>query len=103
MESTLKRSGDNETLRRPAPKKSLADAAKRTTSRHVNLCDTLQSTTMHNLELVKIRILSAILERLQFRTNTDWINIKLAAVAGLEHDPEKWEPVFGEDHAPTIR
>src|SRR6266436_398129 len=21
---------------------------------------------------------------------------------GLEHDPEKWEPVFGKDHAPTI-
>jgi hypothetical protein len=20
----------------------------------------------------------------------------------LEHDPEKWEPVFGKDHAPTI-
>src|SRR5207244_9556321 len=20
----------------------------------------------------------------------------------LEHDPEKWVPVFGEDHAPTI-
>jgi len=19
----------------------------------------------------------------------------------LEHDPEKWEPVFGKDHAPT--
>jgi hypothetical protein len=23
--------------------------------------------------------------------------------AGLEHDPEKWTPVFGKDHAPTIR
>jgi hypothetical protein len=22
--------------------------------------------------------------------------------AALEHDPEKWEPVFGKDHAPTI-
>src|SRR4051812_36421726 len=21
---------------------------------------------------------------------------------GLEHDPEKWVPVFGKDHAPTI-
>src|SRR5262249_12059839 len=21
---------------------------------------------------------------------------------GLEHDPEKWEPVFGKDHAPSI-
>src|SRR5258708_5929690 len=21
---------------------------------------------------------------------------------GLQHDPEKWEPVFGKDHAPTI-
>ena len=21
---------------------------------------------------------------------------------GLEHDPEKWIPVFGKDHAPTI-
>src|SRR5262245_61583369 len=52
-------------------------------ARHVNLCDTLQSTTMYNLELVKLRVLSAILERLQFRINTDWINIKLAAVAGL--------------------
>jgi hypothetical protein len=20
---------------------------------------------------------------------------------GLEHDPEKWEPVFGKDHAQT--
>jgi hypothetical protein len=20
----------------------------------------------------------------------------------LEHDPEKWAPVFGKDHAPTI-
>jgi hypothetical protein len=20
----------------------------------------------------------------------------------LEHDPEKWEPAFGKDHAPTI-
>jgi hypothetical protein len=20
----------------------------------------------------------------------------------LEHDPEKWTPVFGKDHAPTI-
>jgi hypothetical protein len=23
-------------------------------------------------------------------------------VAPLEHDPEKWVPVFGKDHAPTI-
>jgi len=23
-------------------------------------------------------------------------------VAILEHDPEKWIPVFGKDHAPTI-
>jgi hypothetical protein len=22
--------------------------------------------------------------------------------AALEHDPEKWAPVFGKDHAPTI-
>jgi hypothetical protein len=21
---------------------------------------------------------------------------------GLEHDPEKWVPVFGKDHAPKI-
>jgi hypothetical protein len=21
--------------------------------------------------------------------------------AGKEHDPEKWEPVFGKDHAPA--
>src|SRR5258708_29644956 len=31
--------------------------------------------------------------------------IKLAGVAlqaRLEHDPEKWTPVFGKDHAPTI-
>jgi hypothetical protein len=21
----------------------------------------------------------------------------------VEHDPEKWAPVFGKDHAPTIR
>jgi hypothetical protein len=21
----------------------------------------------------------------------------------LQHDPEKWVPVFGKDHAPTIR
>jgi hypothetical protein len=20
----------------------------------------------------------------------------------VEHDPEKWEPVFGKDHAPTM-
>src|SRR5262245_20223315 len=26
-----------------------------------------------------------------------------ACVPGLEHDPEKWIPVFGKDHAPTIR
>jgi hypothetical protein len=63
MVSTLKRSGDDKTLRLPyPPKKSLADAAKRTTSRNVNLCDTLQSTTMYDLELVKLRILSTILE-----------------------------------------
>jgi hypothetical protein len=24
-----------------------------------------------------------------------------AAETSLEHDPEKWEPVFGKDHAPT--
>ena len=24
------------------------------------------------------------------------------AVGALEHDPEKWEPVFGKDHAPPI-
>jgi hypothetical protein len=31
--------------------------------------------------------------------------IKLAGVAfqaRLEHDPEKWVPVFGKDHAPAI-
>ena len=22
-------------------------------------------------------------------------------IDGLEHDPEKWEPVFGKDHAQT--
>jgi hypothetical protein len=25
-----------------------------------------------------------------------------AAQPALEHDPEKWIPVFGKDHAPTI-
>jgi hypothetical protein len=25
-----------------------------------------------------------------------------SAFARLEHDPEKWIPVFGKDHAPTI-
>jgi hypothetical protein len=25
----------------------------------------------------------------------------LAMVIPLEHDPEKWDPVFGKDHAPT--
>ena len=25
------------------------------------------------------------------------------AISFLEHDPEKWEPVFGKDHAPTER
>src|SRR6266568_3704907 len=25
-----------------------------------------------------------------------------AITKSLEHDPEKWIPVFGEDHAPTI-
>ena len=24
------------------------------------------------------------------------------AERGLEHDPEKWAPVFGKDHAPPI-
>src|SRR5262249_59535080 len=24
-------------------------------------------------------------------------------VCGREHDPEKWVPVFGQDHAPSIR
>jgi hypothetical protein len=24
----------------------------------------------------------------------------LLAIYGLEHDPEKWTPVFGKDHAP---
>src|SRR5262249_44418324 len=24
------------------------------------------------------------------------------ALCGLEHDPEKWVPVFGKDHAPPI-
>jgi hypothetical protein len=61
MVSTLKRSGDDKTLRL-YPQKSLADAAKRTTSRNVNLCDTLQSTTMYDLELVKLRIRPTILE-----------------------------------------
>jgi hypothetical protein len=27
---------------------------------------------------------------------------KLAEGGSLEHDPEKWAPVFGKDHAPTI-
>src|SRR5262249_2946729 len=26
----------------------------------------------------------------------------LLASCGLEHDPEKWAPVFGKDHAPAI-
>jgi hypothetical protein len=26
---------------------------------------------------------------------------KAAFCIGLEHDPEKWEPVFGKDHAQT--
>jgi hypothetical protein len=25
----------------------------------------------------------------------------LAMVIPLKHDPEKWDPVFGKDHAPT--
>jgi hypothetical protein len=28
-------------------------------------------------------------------------DIKPAAIRRLEHDPEKWEPVFGKDHAQT--
>jgi hypothetical protein len=27
--------------------------------------------------------------------------INRRAVSRLEHDPEKWTPVFGKDHAPT--
>jgi hypothetical protein len=32
-----------------------------------------------------------------------WINRKALNLRGflLEHDPEKWEPVFGKDHAQT--
>jgi hypothetical protein len=26
-----------------------------------------------------------------------------SAVVRTQHDPEKWLPVFGKDHAPTIR
>jgi hypothetical protein len=26
---------------------------------------------------------------------------RVASPKGLEHDPEKWEPVFGKDHAQT--
>ena len=26
-----------------------------------------------------------------------------AARMFLEHDPEKWAPIFGKDHAPAIR
>jgi hypothetical protein len=33
------------------------------------------------------------------------VNLELASApawsARLEHDPEKWEPVFGKDHAQT--
>jgi len=29
-------------------------------------------------------------------------NLHAEVLASLEHDPEKWIPVFGKDHAPTI-
>src|SRR5262245_14083372 len=29
------------------------------------------------------------------------ISARVAAAAALEHDPEKWVPVFGKDHAPA--
>jgi hypothetical protein len=29
------------------------------------------------------------------------IKLRLTKVHGLEHDPEKWTPVFRKDHAPT--
>jgi hypothetical protein len=32
-----------------------------------------------------------------------WLASLGAAAVALQHDPEKWVPVFGKDHAPTIR
>jgi hypothetical protein len=29
--------------------------------------------------------------------------VSARAIAPLQHDPEKWEPVFGKDHAQTRR
>jgi hypothetical protein len=33
------------------------------------------------------------------RVNGTLLTRRPAAVKRLEHDPEKWEPVFGKDHA----
>jgi hypothetical protein len=30
----------------------------------------------------------------------DLRRIDHSVTPGIEHDPEKWKPVFGEDHAP---
>jgi len=44
---------------------------------------------------------SAIVMRIRFRENRrDLIQPPhRSQAARLEHDPEKWEPVFGQDHA----
>jgi len=36
-----------------------------------------------------------------FRCREPGFNFRRGALAA-EHDPEKWIPVFGKDHAPTI-
>src|SRR5262249_21679107 len=30
-------------------------------------------------------------------------NVPVPGASSLEHDPEKWMPVFGKDHAPTMK
>jgi len=44
-------------------------------------------------------------DALRLSVGTEEANRLVVAALGdfLEHDPEKWEPVFGKDHAPTKR
>jgi hypothetical protein len=38
----------------------------------------------------------------QHRPILDLVRFFAPLLVMLEHDPEKWEPVFGKDHAPPI-
>jgi hypothetical protein len=44
---------------------------------------------------------SARLRQIEERRQKSTADVRAVAIGLLEHDPEKWRPVFRKDHAPS--